>query len=182
MKLVGRIVSTVALLVLASNAVASDKTQIERGKYLVNFGGCHDCHTPKIFGPEGPKLDETRLLSGSPAEQPLPPIDKKALQPGNWMLMGPDLTSFVGPWGVTRSANLTPDEQTGLGLWTEEHFLNTIKTGKHMGTGRPIMPPMFIELLGNLTLDDQKAIFAYLKSLPPIKNAVVQPIAPPDVK
>lgn len=47
--------------------VLSEKEMIERGKYLVTAGGCHDCHSPKVFGPQGPKIDETKILSGHPA-------------------------------------------------------------------------------------------------------------------
>src|ERR1700683_3141674 len=68
---------------------------ISRGKYFVTTSACNDCHTPKIFTPHGPVEDTSKILSGHPGSQPLPPIDKKALNPGNWVLTGPDLTSFV---------------------------------------------------------------------------------------
>jgi hypothetical protein len=155
---------------------------IARGKALVTFGGCHDCHTPKRFGPEGMTLDMSRELSGAQAGAKLPPMDKQALTPGYWMLMGPDLQSFVGPWGISFPANLTPDDQTGLGLWTEEIFLKTMMTGKHMGEGRPLLPPMFTENLRVMPESDLKAMWAYLQSIPAIKNPVPQPVAPPDVK
>jgi len=44
---------------------------IEHGKYLVTIGGCNNCHTPKIFGSEGSKLNEEKILSGHPAEMKL---------------------------------------------------------------------------------------------------------------
>jgi hypothetical protein len=43
-------------------------------------------------------------------------------------------TAFNGPWGVSYTANLTPDANTGLGIWTEEMFITAIRTGRHMGT------------------------------------------------
>jgi hypothetical protein len=175
-----------ALLLASSSALAADDMAtndlVARGKTLVTFGGCHDCHTPKNFGPHGPELDMTRELSGHPAAQKLPPMDKQALTPGYWVLMAPDLQTFVGPWGVSYAANLTPDGQTGLGLWTEDVFIKTMRTGKHAGDGRPLLPPMFTENLRVLPDSDLKAIYAYLRSLPPIKNVVPQPVAPPDVK
>lgn len=186
MKFIVRLAMFAALALASSTAFAADekasKEMIERGKMLVAFGGCHDCHTPKNMTPEGPVPDMSRPLSGRPAAQALMPIDKKALQPGSWMLMGPDLQTFVGPWGVSFAANLTPDEQTGLGLWTEEVFIKTIMNGKHAGDGRPLLPPMFTEGMRVLPQDDLKAVWAYLRSIPAVKNAVPQPIAPPDVK
>jgi hypothetical protein len=174
------------VLMAASVAQAADPKPsaevIERGRQLFTFGGCHDCHTPKKFGPGGMTFDMTRQLSGAQAGQPLPPVDRKALAPGYWVLMGGDLQSFVGPWGISFPSNLTPDDQTGTGLWTEEVFIQTIMTGKHMGEGRPLLPPMFTENLRVLPESDLKAMYAYLRSIPPIKNAVPQPIAPADVK
>ncbi|MBS1934102.1 MAG: c-type cytochrome [Bacteroidetes bacterium] len=157
---------------------------VERGKYLVTSIGCDDCHTPKIFGPQGMSLDTTKLLSGHPENSPMPPIDKNALKPGNWLLFAGDLTATVGPWGISFSANLTPDTATGIGAWTEDVFAKTLRTGKHLGQdgGRMILPPMPWQAFRNLKDDDMKAIFAYLKALPPIHNKVPAPVSPPDVE
>jgi hypothetical protein len=185
-KLIVRTATAATVVLISTMSPAADNKYsgdlVERGKMLVTFGGCHDCHTPKNLGPEGPVLDMTRQLSGYPAGQKLAPINRTALQPGAWMLMAPDLQAFVGPWGVSYAANLTPDEQTGLGLWTEEVFIKTVRTGKHAGDGRPLLPPMFTENLRVLPDSDLKAIYGYLRSIPPIKNVVPQPVAPPDVK
>jgi len=69
-------------------SAATDKV-VARGKYLVDLGGCSDCHTPKKLGPHGPVLDESRLLSGSPATDPVLPIPAEALG------MGPDKWAAV---------------------------------------------------------------------------------------
>jgi hypothetical protein len=95
------------------------------------------------------------------------------------MLFNDHLTAAVGPWGVSFAMNLTPDDETGTGRWTEEHFVQAMRTGKHLGAGRPILPPMPWPNLQHATDDDLKSIFTYLKSIKPIKNAVPQPI-PPD--
>jgi mono/diheme cytochrome c family protein len=155
---------------------------IERGKYLVT-AVCHDCHSPKVFTPMGPVPDSTRLLSGHPSGAPLPPVDKKALQPGNWMLIAPDLTSFIGPWGISYAANLTSDSTTGIGAWRLDEFVGTMRTGRHLGQpgGRPILPPMPWQGIGQYTDEDLKAIFTYLQSLPPISNKVPVPASPGDV-
>ena len=68
-----------------------------------------------------------------------------------------DLTAWSGAWGVSFAANLTPDETTGIGLWCEELFVNAIKNGKHMGAGRPILPPMPWFWYNQLPDDDLKA-------------------------
>lgn len=115
---------------------------IKRGEYLVRFGGCNDCHTPKVLTPNGPVPDKERLLSGHPSDSKFSTIDFSQVESGNWILFSPDLTVTVGPWGVTFATNLTPDKQTGIGLWIEEIFINSMRAGKHMGAGPPILSPM----------------------------------------
>jgi mono/diheme cytochrome c family protein len=152
---------------------------VERGRYLVEFGGCSDCHSPKVFGPNGPMFDTTKLLSGAPSASQVPSIPEGILGPGKWgALTTPDLTTWVGPWGVSFARNLTPDKETGLGSWTEAMFIKALRTGKDMGEGRPILPPMPWEGIRKLKDDDLKAIFAYLKSLKPIHNPIHDPIPP----
>jgi mono/diheme cytochrome c family protein len=156
--------------------------QIRRGEYLVNLGGCNDCHSPKIFTPKGPMPDPDRLLSGHPSNEKLPNLPKDLIDPDKWGgLFSNDLTAWVGPWGASFASNLTPDEQTGIGLWTEELFIKTMRTGKHLGAGRDILPPMPWYSLAKLSDDDLKAIFAYLRTIKPIKNLVPAPIPPSDL-
>jgi hypothetical protein len=81
-------------------------------------------------------------------------------------------------WGISYAANLTPDRETGLGAWTEQNFVDTMRTGRHMGRGRPILPPMPWQMVKNLTDQDLKAVFAYLRTLPTVKNRVPQPTPP----
>lgn len=153
---------------------------LERGKYLITAGHCYDCHTPKKMTPNGPVDDSSRTLSGHPANEPLPPIDANALKPGNWVGFSPTFTAIVGPWGVSYTANLTPDSATGLGAWSEEVFIKTLRTGKHLGqeNGRAILPPMPWYNLAKLKDEDLKAIYTYLRSLPPISNRVPAPVSP----
>jgi hypothetical protein len=154
---------------------------IERGEYLVRFGGCNDCHTPKASTPNGPVPDKTRLFSGYPSESKMPEIDFSLVESGKWILFTQDLTGTVGPWGVTFASNLTPDDQTGIGLWTEDLFIKTMRTGKHLGAGPPILPPMPWFNLEHLTDEDLKAMFAYLQTLKPIRNLVPAPISPSEL-
>jgi hypothetical protein len=161
---------------LADPAPPPKSAAAKKGEYLVTLGGCHDCHTPKKMGPRGPELDTTRLLSGHPQEMVMPPPPPVSMPWG--VTMAATLTAFSGPWGVSYAANLTPDKETGLGAWTEQNFLDALSTGRHMGRGRPILPPMPWENLKRVKTEDLKAIFAYLKSIPAVKNQVPDPVPP----
>lgn len=173
--------STAMTLAWQGRSSAGEKkpTQIERGRYLVLMAGCNDCHSPKVFTPQGPVPDTTRLLSGHPANSALPKIPEGTIAPDQWgALTSNDFTAWAGPWGVSFTRNLTPDVATGLGSWTPDVFVKAMRTGKDMGEGRDILPPMPWQNFGQMTDADLRAIFAYLKSLPPIANAVPDPISP----
>ena len=162
----------VAGLVLAAGPAKDSRAdKVARGKYLVNYGGCNDCHTPLKMTDKGPAPDLARLLSGHPGEMKLPPPD---LKPGPWFAATAGMTAWAGPWGISYAANLTPDKVTGLGERSEETFIRAIRTGKHQGqaNGRDILPPMPWQNLSGLTDEDLKAIFAYLRTLKPVKNEV----------
>jgi hypothetical protein len=153
---------------------------IAHGKMLVTLGGCNDCHSPKIMTAQGPVPDTTRLLSGSPSGWTVAPVPREALAMDKWAYVASgDLTAWAGPWGVSFARNLTPDKETGLGSWTANMFIKAMRTGKDMGEGRPILPPMPWQFFGQLPDSELKAIFAYLHSLKPIKNQVHDPIPPP---
>ena len=77
------------------------------------------------------------------------------------------------------SANLTPDENTGIGSWSEETFVRALRTGRHMGVSRPILPPMPWGAFRNFSDEDLRSIYAYLKTVPPVKNRVPEPLPPP---
>ncbi len=160
-------------------ARSQDRSQVELGAYLVKTMGCNDCHTPWKMGPKGPEMDMTRALTGHPQDLVMPP--PPAMPAGPWIgSMSATNTAWAGPWGVSFTANLTPDKETGLGDWTEEQFIATMRTGKHQGKGRPVLPPMPFWMVGNLSDPEIKALWAYLQSLPPVKNRVPQPIDPPE--
>jgi len=151
------------------------ESQVQWGEHLVTIGGCNDCHTPKKMGPNGPENDMSLMLSGHPAQQPAAPFDaKEAAKKG--LILTQSFTAWTGPWGVTYAANLTSDP-TGIGNWTEAQFVKALKEKKWMGLDgtRPLMPPMSMMPATQMSDDELKAIFAYLKTTPPIKN--VQPEA-----
>ena len=168
-------------LLLGSGAVlaqeAATQSQVQRGEYLVTIGLCNDCHTPLAVGPSGPEPDMSRMLSGHPQELA---ITAPAALAAPWEgATTSTLTAWSGPWGVSFTANLTPDPETGvLRDFTEEQFIQTMRTGRHQGQGRQILPPMPWPLIGKMTDEDLKAVFAYLRQIPAVKNKVPDPLPP----
>ncbi len=169
--------TTFLITVFPATAAGPGKGKAERGAYLVRIGGCNDCHTPLQMGPEGPEPVKTKLLSGHPEAMKMPPAPNLGQGPWVWAGAG-SMTAFSGPWGVSFSANLTPDKETGLGSWTETTFIQALRNCRIGGTGRKMLPPMPCEGIAGATDDDLKAIFAYLKSIPSVKNKVPAPIEP----
>lgn len=131
-------------------AAAADQSAVERGRYLVNFGGCNDCHTPGYFFG---KPDMARQLGGSEVGFEIPGL------------------------GVFHGPNLTPDADTGLGSWSEADIVTALQTGVRPD-GRELAPIMPWRAFANLTKSDAEAIAAYLKSLPPVSNKVPGPFGP----
>ncbi len=166
---------------MAQSAAQSAPAQspVERGKYLTTVGGCNDCHTPKKFGPNGPEPDMSKELSGHPVGDKFERASPALIEKNKWgTVTNAHLTAWNGPWGVSFAMNLTPDKTTGLGSWTQEMFISAIRSGKHQGTGRAILPPMPWYWYRNMTDEDLKAVFAYLQSLPPVNNAIPDPLPP----
>jgi len=171
---------TLASPLASSGEPAADAAaaKLAHGKYLVTIAGCNDCHTPLVMGPDGPERDMTRMLSGHPESLVMPP--RPVLPEGPWgAVAAATFTAWSGPWGVSFTANLTPDPETGLGKWTLQNFRDTLRTGRRMGRGREILPPMPIPMYKNLTDDDIESIFTYLQSIPAVKNHVPEPLPPP---
>jgi hypothetical protein len=161
----------------ASAQDSAKAAQVKRGEYLVTISGCHDCHTPHAKGPDSFGPDMKRALSGHPQNIIVKP---PAAMPEPLMAgVSSTMTAWFGPWGVSFSANLTPDKETGvLRDGTEEQFIRALRTGRHQGQGRPILPPMPWPFIGQMTDDDLKAVYAYLRQIPAVKNKVADPIPP----
>ncbi len=152
-----------------------DSALIARGDYLVTSMLCDDCHSPKSMGPEGPVIIPELRLSGHTAGTVLPAFDSNEVKKG-WVLFSPDFTAIAGPWGASFAGNITSDA-TGIGNWSYEQFKRAITQGKYKGleTGRPLLPPMPWPQFSSLHDDDIRAIYAFLKSTPPVKNIVPAP-------
>ena len=123
--------------------------KIARGRRVSFTSGCQDCHTPgTFFG----AMDSTRMLSGSEL-------------------------GWEGPWGVSYPRNLTPDMETGIGRWSEEEIVTAIRAG-HRPNQTMLLPPMPWQMYAHLTDEDAYALAAFLKSLPPVRHRVPDPIPP----
>jgi mono/diheme cytochrome c family protein len=158
-------------------ASPSNAATIKRGEQLVNEHGCHDCHTPLKMGPQGPEPDMSKALSGHQATEKLPPPPSPS---GPWGVFGSlSGTAWAGPWGISYTQNLTPDKETGIGNYTEAQFIMTIREGKKQGRGRALLPPMPWQAFGHMSDADLKAVYAYLQSIPAIKNKVPDPVIAP---
>lgn len=159
-------------------AEPTNEELVKRGDYLVKITGCNDCHSPKRMGAQGPEIIPELMLSGYPADLPLPKFSDPLIKQG-FAMFTPDLTAAVGPWGISFAGNLTPDE-TGLGNWTLEQFKTALTKGKFKGleSGRTLLPPMPWVNYTTMADEDIKAIFAYLKSIKPVKNIVPAPVTP----
>ena len=129
--------------------------EVVRGKYLLTVAGCTDCHTPQEKGA---------------------PIEGKHLAGG---------FEFRFPNGaILRSTNLTPDQQTGIGSWTEEAFVQRFKNyDAAEATATTLGPDDFNTLMpwsmyAGMKEEDLRAIYKYLMSLEPNNNKVERYTAP----
>lgn len=160
-----------------TTAAKDSAARVLRGTYLVNSMGCDDCHSPKRMTANGPEIIPELRLSGFPHNGKVPPVDTSVINKG-WAMLNPDLTSAVGFWGESFAANLTSDA-TGIGNWSEEQFMYAIRHGKLKGleSSRNLLPPMPWFVYKNLTDEDLKSIYAFLKTTKPVENVVPAPKA-----
>jgi hypothetical protein len=154
-------------------------TPEEWGHHIVTIADCGNCHTPKKMTAMGPVEDEDLAFSGHPSAMPFPNVLRKEMETSH-LFYSRDLTSWVGPWGVSFAANITSDSTTGIGTWSEEQFMTCLRKGKYMGLdkARNLLPPMPWQAFGKMTDSELKAVFAYLKSTRPVHNVVPQPVPP----
>jgi mono/diheme cytochrome c family protein len=145
-----RLFSCLVVIFAGMTAAYAQNAEIKRGQYLVSLGGCNDCHTPGYFLG---KPDTARFLGGSDVGFEIP-----------------NLGTFYGP-------NLTPDRETGLGKWSAAEIVKAIRKGERPD-GRILAPVMPWHAFANLTDADARAIVAFLKSLPPVRNKVPGPFGP----
>lgn len=118
------------------------------GKYVITMAGCVECHTPAEKG----QIIADKKFSGG--------------------------REFAMPSGTLRTANITPDKETGIGTWTKEAFVARFKAYADSGYVAPKVAPGEMQTImpwmmyAGMTEKDLGAIYTYLMSLEPIKNAV----------
>lgn len=126
-----------------TTSLATAETPLERGRYLMSsIVACGNCHTPK--GPDGRPLPDQELSGGLVIELPV----FRAVAP-----------------------NITPDNDTGIGRWTDEQIIDAIRSGKRPD-GSTIGPPMPTGFYRNMSDTDVLAIVAYLRAAKPISHSV----------
>lgn len=127
----------------------SKTNQVEYGKYLVTASGCMDCHTKQEKG----KFVGENFAGGFEFK----------LMHGN----------------ITRSANITPDKETGIGNWSKEQFIETFKKfADSKYSALKVKPddmqtPMPWIMYAGMDTTDLSAIYSYLQSLKPVSNRVI---------
>jgi len=136
--------SLAALVVaLSMMSAAKAETPLERGAYLMNsIVACGNCHTPQT--PNGPAPGRD-LAGGTPMN--------------------------LGPAGVAHASTITPDNDTGIGRWTDAQLVAAIREGKRPD-GSIIGPPMPIELYRDLSDEDVQALVAYMRTVKPVSHKV----------
>ncbi len=119
-----------------SQADLNDK--LKRGFYLATIGHCMECHTPFV-PPGGPDFANS---------------------------LGKGGREFPGPWGVSKSRNITSHKTAGIGDWTDAEIKTAITQGKRKD-GTPLKGPMGYQYYAKMTDADLDAVIAYLRTLPP---------------
>jgi hypothetical protein len=122
--------------------------QVRHGWYLVRLAQCNDCHTPS--NPDGSVRTEMMFGGGMHAQ---------------------------GPWGDVVTPNITPDP-SGISHYDEAMFVKTIRTGHASGGVRELNTFMPYRYFRNMTDEDLMAIFAYLRTVPPVRHHVDNSEAP----
>ena len=159
------------LIALSINRAQSQSDVVAKGKYLVDaVGACGHCHTPRA----GAAFNMEMYLAGHPAGESAPRYDFIMIRQGIFLLTAPTMSAFSGPFGTSFASNLTPDNETGLGEWTEAMFIGAMRTGHHQGeaSNRKILPPMPAKHYAQMSDADLQAIWAYLRTVKPVKNEV----------
>jgi mono/diheme cytochrome c family protein len=126
--------------------------RVAYGKYLVYALDCYACHS----------TDPVKIDFLNPDQSP-------GYMEGGNLEKGPDGEDV-------RTANLTPDDETGIGKWSEADFVRAVRKG-FRPDGRVLHAPMTPRV--ELTDEEAGTIYAYLRTLKPVKHAISRPIDSP---
>ena len=161
-------ISSFFLLPMAQMSVgASNNYQVdplEHGEYIPSIAGCIDCHTPfqaEYQDPAQMSLDQFRLLS----------FNLGATQDRKDKLLAGGRPFDLGPAGVLLTRNITPDQETGIGSWSDEQIILAIKTGIS-SDGKLLFPVMPYHVYSTMADEDLHALVAYLRSIKPVNNSI----------
>ena len=148
MKALGSALLAAGLYLASQPAIAQDA--VKRGEYLSKIMDCMGCHTNGVLmGKPDPKLH----LAGSQIGFEIPGL------------------------GIFYPPNLTPDQETGLGSWSEADIVKAVRTGVRPD-GRELAPAMPWHSYAALMDADARALASYLKKLPPVRHQVPAPVGP----
>ena len=160
------VLSFIFILAIATSAGASNQSQndtLQHGKYIATIAGCTDCHTPlkpEYQDPTKLNFDQLKVLAFNGASA----ADQTRLLAGG--------RAFdLGPAGILLTRNLTPDEQTGLGSWTDGQIRLAVKTGVD-NEGKVLFPVMPYHVYNSMADADLEAVITYIRSVDPISNEV----------
>jgi mono/diheme cytochrome c family protein len=118
-----------------SQADLNDK--LKKGRYLATIGHCMECHTPFKAGGGIDFADS----------------------------LGKGGRDFPGPWGISKSRNITSSKTAGLGDWTDAEIKTAVTQGKRKD-GTPLKGPMGFQYYAKMTDADLDAVIAYLRTVP----------------
>jgi mono/diheme cytochrome c family protein len=169
------VLALLSVLVLATAAKASSNAQedvVSHGEYIANIAGCIDCHTPfqkEYQDPAQMSLDQLKLLS----------FNLGATQDRDNKLLAGGRPFDLGPAGVLLTRNLTPDQDTGLGGWTDEQIRIAVRTGIN-SEGRLLFPVMPYHVYNSMADSDLDALIAYLRTIKPVENNIPKSTIPTD--
>lgn len=157
------------LFLIAQSVIARGNLQddlIAHGKYIATIAGCTSCHTPYkaeyLKPPQELTPEQIQILA----------FNERQAHDTDKLLAGGRLFD-LGPAGQIFTRNLTPDQSTGIGAWTDDQIKTAVKSGKTPSNEVlfPIMPYHTYNSMADADLD---AVIAYLHSVKAVSNAEPQ--------
>ena len=139
---------------------------IAQGEYIANVAGCISCHTPF--------QERYNDLANLPLEEVREFVFNEEIAADRTRLLAGGRYFDLGPAGGVVSRNITPDEATGIGNWTDEDIETAVRYGVSKD-GHQLFPLMPYNIFRNMAASDMEALIAYLRSIPPVENETEHP-------
>ena len=128
--------------VVTTSALPPHTPNLANGQTMFNIGGCASCHATPNSDPD--KVDRARLGGG---------------------------LALRSPFGTFYVPNISPDPRDGIGKWSEANFVTALWKGTSP-RGNHLFPAFPYDSYQRMTLDDVRDLFAYLKTLKPVRHHV----------